>query len=43
MIPGPIVVEVDSSDDEPLVELAGKVKRASEEASAGSPKPKDQK
>lgn len=43
MIAGPIVVEVDSSDDEPLVELAGKVKRVTEETSAGSPKPKDHK
>ncbi|KAM0724871.1 Nuclear receptor coactivator 6 [Formica fusca] len=41
---GPIVVEVDSSDDEPLIESVGKARvRLSDETSAASPKPKDQK
>ncbi|XP_018054840.1 PREDICTED: uncharacterized protein LOC108691560 isoform X2 [Atta colombica] len=40
---GPIVVEVDSSDDEPLIESVGKARvRLSDETSAASPKPKDQ-
>ncbi|KZC12186.1 Nuclear receptor coactivator 6 [Dufourea novaeangliae] len=41
---GPIVVEVDSSDDEPLIESVGKARmRLSDETSAASPKSKDQK
>ncbi|XP_076664591.1 uncharacterized protein LOC143366967 isoform X3 [Andrena cerasifolii] len=41
---GPIVVEVDSSDDEPLIESVGKARiRLSDETSAPSPKSKDQK
>nr|XP_050863758.1 putative mediator of RNA polymerase II transcription subunit 26 isoform X2 [Vespula vulgaris] len=41
---GPIVVEVDSSDDEPLIESVGKARmRLSDETTAASPKPKDQK
>ncbi|XP_015586595.1 uncharacterized protein LOC107263660 isoform X2 [Cephus cinctus] len=41
---GPILVEVDSSDDEPLIEIAGKGRaRVSDETSAASPKSKDQK
>ncbi|XP_011694202.1 PREDICTED: putative mediator of RNA polymerase II transcription subunit 26 isoform X2 [Wasmannia auropunctata] len=40
---GPIVVEVDSSDDEPLIESVGKARvRLTDETSAASPKPKDQ-
>ncbi|XP_053972539.1 uncharacterized protein LOC128873171 isoform X3 [Hylaeus volcanicus] len=40
---GPIVVEVDSSDDEPLIESVGKARmRLSDETSAASPKSKDQ-
>ncbi|XP_032679734.1 uncharacterized protein LOC116848066 isoform X3 [Odontomachus brunneus] len=40
---GPIVVEVDSSDDEPLIESVGKARiRLSDETTAASPKPKDQ-
>ncbi|XP_026674727.1 uncharacterized protein LOC108631503 isoform X2 [Ceratina calcarata] len=41
---GPIVVEVDSSDDEPLIESVGKARmRLSDETSGASPKSKDQK
>ncbi|XP_076230883.1 uncharacterized protein LOC143177025 isoform X2 [Calliopsis andreniformis] len=41
---GPIVVEVDSSDDEPLIESVGKARmRLSDETSTPSPKSKDQK
>lgn len=37
------MVEVDSSDDEPLIESVGKARiRLSDETSAASPKPKDQ-
>jgi hypothetical protein len=44
LVQGPMLVDIESSDDEHAIEISGKVKiRASEEMSTGSPKPKDQK
>ncbi|XP_046413469.1 uncharacterized protein LOC124176345 isoform X1 [Neodiprion fabricii] len=41
---GPILVDVDSSDDEPLIDIAEKARmRMSDEAPAASPKPRDPK
>lgn len=41
---GPMLVDIESSDEEHSIEISGKVKiRASDELCTGSPKPKDQK
>lgn len=44
LIKGPMLVDIESSDDENSIETTGKTKlRASDEMYTGSPKPKEQK
>lgn len=44
LIVGPILVDVESSDDEPLIEIAGKGRiRITDDTAAASPKLKDPK